>query len=150
MTDQHPPTPAGDNRSPGVVPQIIPLSQLIAEVSAQLDAATGAAGAGEADAPATELTRDMPVRLGALLDALGATGAGSQPLGPGARDAANSILGHPTARTWSVAKAADRAITLAASEALMDEHQRRNPDTLWDEDDLRPHRAVIRRPQGEP
>lgn len=138
------------------LPEIIPLSALIDEVTAQLSAAEQGEQAGHTDnttSPHTAHNADLPLRLSTLLDALSATGPGRRPLAPGAAEAAQSMLGHPTTRHWSLAQLTARAITLAASEALYDEAQQHgghqqdtDPDTEPDEADLIPHRAVIRRP----
>lgn len=141
------------------LPEIIPLSALIDEVTAQLSAAEQvgqverAGHTDNTDSPHTAHNADLPLRLSTLLDALSATGPGRRPLAPGAAEAAQSMLGHPTTKQWSLAQLTARAITLAASEALYDEaeqhggHQQdTDPDTEPDEADLIPHRAVIRRP----
>lgn len=135
------------------LPEIIPLSALIDEVTAQLSAAEQAGHTDNTDSPPVTHNADLPLRLSTLLDALSATGPGRRPLAPGAAEAAQSMLGHPTTRHWSLAQLTARAITLAASEALYDEaeqhggHQQdTDPDTEPDEADLIPHRAVIRRP----
>lgn len=138
------------------LPEIIPLSALIDEVTAQLDAAQHAgqdSQGSQGSSPSTAHNADLPLRLSTLLSALSATGPGRRPLAPGAAEAAQSILGHPTAKNWSLAQMTARAITLAASEALYDEAQQHgghqqdtDPDTEPDGVDLIPHRAVIRRP----
>lgn len=157
-TTAHPePEPAAAR----ALPEIIPLSALIDEVTAQLSAAEQVGqveqvghtdNTGNTTSPPATHNADLPLRLSTLLDALSATGPGRRPLAPGAAEAAQSMLGHPTTKHWSLAQLTARAITLAASEALYDEaeqhggHQQdTDPDTTPDEADLIPHRAVIRR-----
>lgn len=129
--------PESSDHESRTVPEIIPLSQLIAEITEQLTAARE-----DRDQPATS---DLPVRLGAMLEALEATGAGQRALGPSAAEAATSIMGHPAGRHWPVARTAERAITMAAADALYDHEARRSPSGIPAEDAIEPHRAVIHR-----
>lgn len=122
------------------VPEIIPLSELSAEITRRLDREMTSGDPAGAD-PVSHL----PSRLGAALATLKATGAGRRELAPIAAEAATSILNHPAGRRWPLARMAERAITAAAAEALYDEQALRSPDGIPAADSIEPHRAVIRR-----